>query len=72
MTCSPPGDCVAGLTLPGRDPDDIDLDAVHQLVVVDQLPIPIDADWLREQSEVLQRSATDIAAELGLTPETVR
>jgi hypothetical protein len=70
LTWSPPGDCVAGLTLPGRDPDDIDLDAVHQLVV-DQLPIPIDADWLREQSEVLQRSAIDIAAELGLTPETV-
>jgi hypothetical protein len=35
VTWSPPGDCVAGLKLPGRDPDDIDLAALHQLVVVD-------------------------------------
>ena len=32
-------------------------------------PIPIDPDWLREQSEGQQRSASDIAAELGLTPK---
>ena len=35
-------------------------------------PIPVDGGWLREQTEVHQRSASDIAAELGLTPETVR
>ncbi|WP_213453264.1 hypothetical protein [Rhizomonospora bruguierae] len=35
-------------------------------------PVPVDPDWLREQSEVPQRTASDIAAELGLTPETVR
>ncbi|MEU8265437.1 LysR family transcriptional regulator [Micromonospora sp. NPDC048999] len=170
LSWNPPGDAVAGLTLPGREPDDIDFDTVHQLVNVEQLPInaaaakldatvehiryalgrlhrpgkingkntppasrrlreraarsltaeffhrkyieagkdlrtieaetgihrkllarharalgapltdarsmnkpiPIDPDWLREQSEGQQRSASDIAAELGLTPETVR
>ncbi|GFJ93499.1 LysR family transcriptional regulator [Phytohabitans rumicis] len=35
VTWSPPGQCVAGLKLPGREPDDIDLNALHQMVIVD-------------------------------------
>jgi hypothetical protein len=38
LTWEPPARCCQNLELPGRDPDDIDLDAVHQLVVVDHLP----------------------------------
>ncbi len=38
VTWEPPAGCCQDLELPGRDPDDIDLDAVHQLVVVDRLP----------------------------------
>jgi hypothetical protein len=38
LTWEPPPDCCQDLQLPGRDPDDIDLDAVHQLVAVDHLP----------------------------------
>jgi molybdenum-dependent DNA-binding transcriptional regulator ModE len=167
VTWSPPADCVGGLTLPGRDPDDIDVDAVHQLVDVDRIsptaaarqlgvsighvrhalhrlplaPAPlaansptaarrlrehtsallsrdffereyiragknlatiesetgirrdllaerarhlgirlahdlpstsIDPDWLREQAETLQRTNGDVAAELGLSHETIR
>jgi DNA-binding transcriptional MerR regulator len=167
VTWSPPADCVTGLTLPGRDPDDIDLDAVHQLVDVDRLSLaaagrqlgvsidhvrhvlhrlprapaplapnsptaarrlrehtsalltrdffqreyvqagknlatiesetgirrdllaerarrlgirlahalprtPIDPDWLREQAQILQRANGDIAADLGLSHETIR
>lgn len=163
VTWSPPADCAAGLTLPGRDPDDIDLAALRQLLLFDQLapktaarqlgvsvehvrhalqhlqrpnhqprrsrpsrrphrptsmltreffqrehihagknlrtlasetgfsrnllarharahgihitPPPrisnIDPDWLREQVETLQRTNVDIAAELGVSPETV-
>jgi hypothetical protein len=33
---------------------------------------PIDPQWLREQAETLQRSSGDIAAELGLSHETIR
>jgi hypothetical protein len=38
VTWEPPADCCQDLELPGRDPDDIDLDAVHHLVAVDLLP----------------------------------
>jgi|GEM_PF-953381 len=38
LTWQPPASCCADLTLPGRDPDDIDLDAVRQLVITSQLP----------------------------------
>jgi hypothetical protein len=38
LTWQPPADCCAHLTLPGRDPDDIDLEAVSQLVITGQLP----------------------------------
>ena len=31
LTWTPPPSCVSGLTLPGRDPHDIDIDALHQL-----------------------------------------
>jgi hypothetical protein len=170
LTWTPPGDLVTGLTLPGREPDDIDLVAIDHLINQQRLPataaadklgvttehiryaisqmhrpgktngkntppasrrlreraaalltaeffqreyldagkdlrtieaetgihrkllanhakalgieltdvrtmnkpIPIDPDWLREQAEVHQRSSAEIAAELGLTPETVR
>jgi len=34
LTWSPPAECVAGLHLPGREPDDIDMDRLHQLVIV--------------------------------------
>jgi hypothetical protein len=38
LTWEPPARCCQNLELPGRDPDDIDLDVVHQLVVADHLP----------------------------------
>ncbi len=34
-------------------------------------PAPIDGDWLREQYQTQYRSYADIAAELGVRPETV-
>jgi hypothetical protein len=37
LTWSPPKDCAAGLDLPGREPDDIDTNQLHQLVIVDGL-----------------------------------
>jgi hypothetical protein len=39
LTWQPPADCCQDLKLPGRDPNDIDLEAVHQLVVVDRRPL---------------------------------
>jgi hypothetical protein len=39
LTWSPPTGCCADLDLPGPDPDDIDLDAVRQLIITQQLPI---------------------------------
>jgi hypothetical protein len=39
LTWQPPPHCCTGLTLPGRDPADIDLPAVHQLVITQGLPI---------------------------------
>ncbi len=38
LTWQPPAECCAGLALPGRDPDDIDLRAVSQLAVTGKLP----------------------------------
>lgn len=167
LTWSPPADSVAGLTLPGRDPDAINTDALHQAIIVDNLSLTaaahrlgtsiehvryairrlsrppgphrnntppaarqlrnratailtheffereyveagkdlrtiesetgihrkllshyahrlnipitpvrasanIDPDWLREQAETLHRTNGDIAAELGLSHETIR
>jgi len=37
LTWSPPGHIVAGLSLPGRDPADIDMTALHQAIIVDNL-----------------------------------
>ncbi|MER6590336.1 TniQ family protein [Micromonospora purpureochromogenes] len=34
VTWSPPAECAAGLRLPGRDPDDIDMAMLHQLILV--------------------------------------
>ena len=39
VTWAPPPSCCAGLTLPGPEPDDIDLDAVARLVITGGLPI---------------------------------
>ena len=39
ITWAPPPSCCAGLTLPGPEPDDIDLDAVARLVITGGLPI---------------------------------
>jgi len=39
LTWTPPPDCCAGLDLPGPAPDEIDLDAVRQLVITEELPI---------------------------------
>lgn len=36
LTSEPPHDLADGLLLPGRHPDDIDLDAVHRIVVAEQ------------------------------------
>jgi hypothetical protein len=38
----------------------------------DRRGTPIDPDWLRTQAEALHRTNSDIAAELGLTGETIR
>jgi nitroreductase len=38
ITWEPPASCCAGITLPGRDPGDIDLDAVTRLVVTGGTP----------------------------------
>jgi TniQ len=39
LTWAPPPDCCAGLDVPGPAPDDIDLDAVRQLIITEELPI---------------------------------
>jgi DNA-binding transcriptional ArsR family regulator len=39
LTWQPPAGCCSGLTLPGRDPDGIDLQAIHQLAVTEKLPV---------------------------------
>ena len=46
LTWEPPPDCCQDLKLPGRDPDDIDLDTVHQLVLLDRLPPGVAASKL--------------------------
>jgi hypothetical protein len=46
VSWAPPGDCVAGLALPGRDPDDIDLAALRELLFTDRLPPTIAAQRL--------------------------
>jgi DNA-binding transcriptional ArsR family regulator len=50
LTWQPPAECCADLALPGRDLDDIDLQAVHQLAVTDKFPV----------SEVAARLGTSI------------
>ncbi|MGI5243201.1 TniQ family protein [Dactylosporangium sp. CA-139066] len=39
LTWSPPADCVAGLVLPGREPDDIDLATAQTLLDVEHLAV---------------------------------
>jgi len=39
LTWAPPPGCCAGLTLPGPEPDDIDLDAVVRLIITGGLPV---------------------------------
>jgi len=39
LTWTPPPDCCAGLDLPGPDPGDIDLDALRQLMITEELPV---------------------------------
>jgi DNA-binding transcriptional ArsR family regulator len=39
ITWAPPPGCCAGLTLPGPEPDDIDLDAVARLIITGGLPV---------------------------------
>jgi hypothetical protein len=46
VTWEPPADCCGQLALPGRDPADIDLHAVHQLVIADKLPVGVAAQQL--------------------------
>ncbi|MFJ6141854.1 TniQ family protein [Kitasatospora sp. NPDC092286] len=38
-TWEPPKECARGLALPGRDPDDIDLAALHRLVTLEKRPL---------------------------------
>jgi hypothetical protein len=38
LTWEPPASCCQGITLPGRDPGDIDIDAVTRLVITDGTP----------------------------------
>ena len=47
VTWEPPPDCCSGLALPGRDPADIDLRALHELVVLQKLPVGQAAGQLR-------------------------
>ena len=51
LTWSPAATCVTGLTLPGRDPDDIDLSAAQQLLDVENLPPTAVARRLRVHVE---------------------
>lgn len=39
LTWQPPPECCTNLDLPGTDPGDIDLEAVHQLAVLDRMPV---------------------------------
>lgn len=39
LTWAPPPGCCAGLTLPGPEPDDIDLDAASRLISTQKLPV---------------------------------
>ena len=39
LTWAPPSGCCARLTLPGPEPDDIDLDAVGHLIITGRLPV---------------------------------
>ena len=39
LTWAPPPGCCAGLTLPGPEPDDIDLDAAGRLLIAQKLPV---------------------------------
>ena len=39
LTWAPPPGCCARLTLPGPEPDDIDLDAVSHLIITGRLPV---------------------------------
>ncbi|HEX9354502.1 MAG TPA: TniQ family protein [Streptosporangiaceae bacterium] len=50
LTWQPPASCCAHLTLPGRDPDDIDLQAVGQLAIAEGLPVGTVAERLGTSS----------------------
>ncbi len=43
LTWAPPPGCCARLTLPGPEPDDIDLDAVGHLIITGRLPVAVAA-----------------------------
>jgi Bacterial regulatory helix-turn-helix protein, lysR family len=43
ITWEPPPDCCGHLVLPGRDPTDIDRQAVQQLVIVEEFPVGLAA-----------------------------
>jgi molybdenum-dependent DNA-binding transcriptional regulator ModE len=69
LTWSPPADCVAGFILPGRDPDDIDLDTLHRLVTIEQVSLTtaaqqlgVSIDHVRYALQQATRPPTPVAA----------
>lgn len=46
LTWHPPATCCTGLDLPGTDPEAIDTDALHQIVVIDRQPLSVAAERL--------------------------
>jgi TniQ/Bacterial regulatory helix-turn-helix protein, lysR family len=64
VTWSPPAQCVAGLKLPGREPADIDLTVLHQLVIADNTSpqraarrLGVTVEHVRYASTLLHRPA---------------
>lgn len=79
LTWSPPAECVAGLDLPGREPDDIDTDRLHLLVVVDGLKpkaaarqLGVSIEHVRYAVENLHRPAPEYASNNPVTARKVR
>jgi len=79
LAWSPPAGCVAELALPGREPDDIDMGRLHQLVVVDRLKalaasrqLGVSIEHVRYAAQELHRPAPDCASNTVVAARKVR
>ncbi|GIJ42799.1 hypothetical protein Vwe01_61240 [Micromonospora andamanensis] len=79
LTSSPPGECVAGLDLPGREPDDIDADQLHQLVIVNGLKakaaarrLGVSIEHVRYALQELHRPTPDYAGNTVVAARKIR